>query len=537
MARDKNITKRTALIAVEGIGTYEVPTGSNLRETLRREGVFIDGTCADKGICGRCVVRVMAGDPGEPSLQEAGLLSAKSADRKLRLACRITVKGDLSISVDKEHTLEIDRTGRWKEVWGSPLWMPELIHRDGDGSGIAVDLGTTSIAACLLDLSGARPLDIQTAANPQMPWGEEIISRLDAARRDGEVARKLRDLVWSTIRDQVRSLCSRNGVSSGRISRMVVVGNSAMNHLSLYLPVEDLLTPPYSPHSKAPALLSAGQLPVSLGINREAMVYFPPLLGGYAGSDALASLLAVGNARVDTGAFLDVGTNTEIAVWKKGAAVVATAPSGPAFEGGHIRHGMRAEEGAVWKIAIDNENVDFEVVGGGRARGICGTGMIDAIASMLRQGILEPSGLMVAGSHPQVIGGAFVLPGGEGISLEAEDVATIQKAKSAVASTFQVLLKALDAEEEELDRVFLAGAFGSRLSIINAVTTGLLPPLAADRYVLAGNTALVGASMMLLSKEERLKGEHLSRTTRHHNAAEDPDFEDYFFDNLYFPMP
>jgi uncharacterized 2Fe-2S/4Fe-4S cluster protein (DUF4445 family) len=163
--------------------------------------------------------------------------------------------------------------------------------------------------------------------------------------------------------------------------------------------------------------------------------------------------------------------------------------------------------------------------------------MIDAIASMLRRGILEPSGLLVAGSHPQVTGGALVLTGGDGISLEAEDVATIQKAKSAVASTWQVLLKTLGAREEELDRVFLAGAFGNRLNIINAMATGLLPALPANRYILAGNTALVGASMMLLSQAERHKGEHLSRITRHHNAAEDPDFEDYFIENLYFPRP
>jgi len=537
MMNSSSPKRRTALINVEGVGTYEVPTGSNLRETLRREGVYIDGTCADKGICGRCLVRVLAGDPGEPTVQETGLLTGKSAARELRLACRITVSGDLSLSVDKEHMLEVDRTGRWKDVWGSPVWMPELIQPDGEGSGIAVDLGTTVIATCLLDLPGAGPLDIQAAANPQMPWGDEIISRLDAARRDREVAGRLRDLVWATIGDQVHSLCSRNGISSGRIKRMVIVGNSAMNHLCLGLPVEDLLTPPYSPHSRAPVLLSAGQLPVRLALNREAMVYFPPLVGGYAGSDALASLLAVGNAGVDTGALLDVGTNTEIAVWKRGTVVMATAPSGPAFEGGHIRHGMRAEEGAVWKMEIGDEKVDFEVVGGGRARGICGTGMIDAIASMLRRGILEPSGLLVAGSHPQVNGGSFVLTGGEGISLEAEDVATIQKAKSAVASTWQVLLKTLGVREEELDRVFLAGAFGNRLNIINAMATGLLPALAASRYILAGNTALVGASMMLLSQAERHKGENLSRIIRHHNAAEDPDFEDYFIDNLYFPRP
>jgi len=535
MTDDRDHQQRTAHIHVEGVGTFEVPAGSTLRGTLRQEGVFIDGTCADKGICGRCIVKVLKGDPGEPSPQEKGLLLSRSAGPGSRLACRIIVNGDLSISVDREHLLEIDRTGRWKEVWGSPMWMPEGIRRDGEGQGIAVDLGTTSIAACLMDLSQARPLDLQTAANPQIPWGDEIISRLGAAAGDKETAGQLSVVVWEAVRNLVRSLCARNGVSSGRISRMVVVGNSAMVDLSLGLPVQGLLTPPYAPCSRSPQRLTADQLPVALELRRDAVVYFPALIGGYAGSDALASLVAAANAGVGTGALLDVGTNTEIAVWKQGAVAVATAPSGPAFEGGHIRFGMRAEKGAVWKVAIDEDKVVTEVVGGGPARGICGTGMIDAIASMLRRGILEPSGLMIEGSHPSVKGGALVLTEDGRIVLEGEDVATIQKAKAAVAATLHTVLEELGVEKKDLERIFLAGAFGSRLNIDNAMATGLLPSLPVHRYTLAGNTALVGACMMLVSGEEQRKGERIGRIARHCDVAQDPDFEETFVDNLYFP--
>jgi len=535
MGNDGSPQQRTALVTVEGVGSYKVQAGLNLRETLRREGLYIDGTCSDNGSCGRCVVRVLEGNAGEPSLQEKELLGARFASGKARLACRITVAGDLALSIDAERILEIDRTGRWKEVWGSPLWHPERIEPDRQGYGLAVDLGTTSIAVCLFNLSSGKMLDIRAGVNPQMPWGEEIISRLDAASSDRAVSVKLSSCVWDTVREQARSLCLRSGVSKGRITRMVVVGNSAMHHLSLGLPVGSLLTPPYSPSNKSSMLIRAGDPPVSLEAGGGALVYFPSLVGGYAGSDALASLLSVRSEGVGRGALLDVGTNTEISVWNENSVLVATAPSGPAFEGGHIRYGMRAEEGAVWKVDIDDQKVGFQVVGGGRVKGICGTGMIDMIASMLRRGILDRSGLIVAGSHPRVTGDTFVLDEETGTSLGAEDVATVQKAKSAIAATLHLLLKTMGFTAGELDRIYIAGAFGSRLDILSAMTTGLLPSIPADRYVLSGNTALQGAAMMLLSEKWQLEGERLGRTVRHYSAAQDQDFEEAFIDNLYFP--
>ena len=539
----KSDTQRSALIKVEGIGSYEVPTGSNLRETLRREGVYIDGTCSDNGTCGRCVVRVTHGDADEPSLQETGLLGERSADHEHRLACRVTVNGDLDISIDRERMLEVDATGRWKEVWGSPLWRPDLISPDRSGYGVAVDLGTTSIVAGLFDMSNARPLDIKAAANPHLPWGEDIISRLDSATAGVDVVTRLKELIWKTVGDQVRSLCLRSGVSGGRITRMVVVGNSAVHHLSLGLPTDSLLTPPYSPSERSPMVLSASELPISMQLGHETVIYFPPLAGGYAGSDALASLFAARETGVKKGALVDVGTNTEIAVWNGDKIILATAPSGPAFEGGHIRSGMRAEEGAVWRVEIKDGDFLHEVIGEGPVKGVCGTGIVDAIAAMLRCGIVDHTGLMVEGSHPLVKGGRFVFRDANvdakedenNVALEGEDVATVQKAKAAIAATLQLLLKVMGMEYRDLERVYLAGAFGSRLNLANAVRIGLLPELSLDHYVLSGNTALLGASMILLSEKAQLETERIGRMATHHSVAEDQDFEELFIDNLYFP--
>lgn len=534
MAADKKHIGRMVTVTVEDIGAFEVPLGLNLREALRREGVYIDGTCSDNGICGRCIVRVIDGNAGLPSPQERGLLGKKAASEDYRLACKIVVTEGLHVSIDPERILELDHTGKWKQVWDSPLWRPDLFAADRDGFGVAVDLGTTSIASGLLDLACSKPMDLKVTANPQLPWGEEIISRLGAATNDPGIAVMLGILVWGTIKDQIHSLCLRNGVSRGRINRITVVGNSAMHHLALGLPVEDLLTPPYSPSEKAAMTLVPEDLPVNLELGKNTKIYMAPLIGGYAGSDALASFLAGKFRGISKGAIIDVGTNTEIVVWQEDVIKIASAPSGPAFEGGHIKYGMRAENGAIWKVEIDGEKVVCDVVGNGKAEGICGTGMIDAVASMLRNGILDRTGLMKAGSHPMLKEGAFILDEETGVALTNEDIATLQKAVSAVSTTLQLLLKALGVKTGDLDSIVIGGSFGSRINIQNAMKTGFLPQLPAKRYILAGNTALVGALMMLASGKIQEEAELLAKSARHHDLTDDPEFEEVFIDNLYF---
>ena len=535
MKDEKSETARTAVINVERIGSFEVSTGSNLRETLRLEGVYLDGTCADRGSCGRCVVRILAGEAGQPSVQETELLPEGSSEKGYRLACRVTVAGDMEISVERERILEVDRTGRWKEVWGSPLWRPELITLDQEGYGLAVDMGTTSIATCLMDLSTGRPLDIRAASNPQLPWGEDIISRLGSADEDPETAKQLNSLVWQTVNEQVRSLCRRSGISTGRIKRMVVVGNSAMHHLCLGLPVGELLTPPYNPEQTGSITLAAEELFGKLDLPPHAEIYFPPLVGGFAGSDILATIMAVKSQGINLGAAMDVGTNTEIAVFSGDRVYVATAPSGPAFEGGHIGSGMRAEPGAIWKVAVDNGRITYEVIGDGPPEGICGSGIVDALSVMIEIGSMGTSGLLKEGSHPAVRDGGMILDDEGKVILYGEDVATVQKAKAAVAATWHILLNKLGLEEGELQAVYLAGAFGSRLNPVSALKIGLLPSIEPERFVLAGNTALLGAAMILLSGELQRKTEKTSADVMHISVAEEPDFEEQFINNLYFP--
>ncbi|MBN2720622.1 MAG: DUF4445 domain-containing protein [Proteobacteria bacterium] len=536
MQDEKSSDPRTAAIRVENLGLFNVRKGLNLREALRREGLYLDGTCADKGTCGRCVVRVLEGDAGVPLEKERALLGKEAIDRGDRLACRIRVAGDLELEIDPDRILDWEKSGRWKEVWEPSLRVPGLFSPAGSGYGVALDLGTTSIAAALYDLEEARPLDIRSAANPQIPWGDEIISRLGAARDDAGTAAGLQELLWQTVRELIRSLCFGSGVSPERITFLTAVGNSAVHHLSLGLPVGTLLTPPYSPFDAGARDYRAADPPFNLGVGETASIHFPPLVGGYAGSDALVSVLAVDAMDVPRGALLDVGTNTEIILWDEAGYLAASAPSGPAFEGGLIKDGMKAEEGAVWKVAFSGGDFVIDTLGDGVPKGICGTGIADAVASLLHAGALDPSGLLKAGRHPRVTSRGFILHDHPEIILRPEDIAEVQQAKGAISATFGILLERKGLCPPDLDRVFLSGAFGTRLNPQSAIAIGLLPPIEEGRVTSAGNTALIGASYVLLSPEARERAADLAGKIKYASVADDPEFQERFLDSLYFPQ-
>lgn len=519
-------------ITVENIDVFSVREGINLRAALRSEGVFLDGTCADEGRCGRCVVRVLAGEHGEPGPAERGLLG-EAAERGVRLACRIHVRSDMTVLIDPERLIELDRSGRWKATWGSPLWRPESISPTYTGYGLAVDLGTTSIATALYDLAAARPMDIKSSLNPQAPWGEEIMSRLSAAQ-EPSVAVELQRIVWKVISDQVRGLCLRNGISQGSIVRVAVVGNTAMHHLALGLPTGNLMAPPYEPAGLEERILSPEDLPLAVRIDPAAEVVFPPPVGGFVGSDALAAVQCARATGSRRGALIDVGTNTELLVWDEDRIMAASAPAGPAFEGGHISHGMRAEEGAVYSLKITVDDVEFRTIGGASPRGLCGTGIVDLVAEMLRWGIIDGTGLMKKGSHPCLDDGGLLVDRDSGIRFEPRDVETVQKAKAAVRAALDLLAARVDLGPADLARIYLAGAFGGRLNVKSAVSIGLVTDLPEDRFVHGGNAAMVGASVILLSKEVQADAAGLAGRIEHLTIAGDPDFEERYLENLFF---
>lgn len=526
--------EKTVKVQVEGIGTFLVPTEMNLRQGLRREGIYLDGTCADQGRCGRCVIRVIQGDPGQAGDLEQRLLGHELLAQGNRLACTVYPSADLTIVIDPDSILELDRTGRWKETWGSALWQPERFLSSYDGLGVAVDLGTTSIASVLFDLERSRPLDILASANPQEPWGEEVLSRLAAARGDRDTAKQLQNVLFDTVSNHLRRLCSRNGVSTRNIKRVVLVGNSAIHHLGLGLEVSSLLTAPFTTSELGERTLSPHELPLKADLGSEARFVFPPLLGGFVGSDLTAALLAARAAGKSSGIIMDTGTNSEIAVWGQKRILVSSAAAGPAFEGGHIRCGMKAEEGAIYRVALTDDGIEYEVIGGGEPAGICGTGILDIVSEMVKRGLVDATGRVMKDVHPCQKGDVLVVDENSGVVFVPRDVETVQKAKAALAAVLDLLLKRMNVQAAGIGAFYLAGAFGGRLNTASARAIGLLPPLQKNSYVLAGNASLVGASFILVSREAQQESRRLARSVEHLSVADDPAFEELYLENLFF---
>lgn len=528
------MTDKTVTVHVKNMGSFSLPEGMNLRQALRHEGVYLDGTCADQGRCGRCVIRIIEGDASGAGDIEGRILGKEALAEGNRLACKVELSSDLTIAIDPASILELDRTGRWKETWSSPLWDEGRYRASMDGYGIAVDLGTTSIASALFNLGQSKPVDIVASANPQAPWGEEILSRLAAAHRDKNTAGSLRDVLFETVSGHLRRLCSRNGISTRSIKRVVLVGNSAIHHLVLGLDVSPLLSVPFSPSERGEKTFSPHELPLKAELSPAAKFIFPPLVGGFVGSDLTAALLAARAAGRACGILMDTGTNSEIAVWKDGKVLAASAAAGPAFEGGHIQCGMRAEEGAIYRVVLTEDEIDCKVIGSVPPVGICGTGILDIVAEMNRWGLIDSSGRVRKDAHPCQKGKILVLDDSSGIVFEPRDVETVQKAKAALAVVLELLMKRAEVDAGQVDGMYLAGAFGGRLDPANACAIGLLPPLRKDQFVMAGNAALVGASYILLSDEAGRESRRLAETVEHVSVADDPEFEELYLESLFF---
>ncbi len=530
----KRDQKELVEIKIEGIGTVKSAPGINLREALRGEGVFLDGTCADRGDCGRCVVRIIEGDAGAPEKPEAGLLGKEAVSAGDRLACRIILVSGLRIGIDEERLLELDRTGRWKSTFGSVLWQPERFVPDEEGYGFAVDIGTSSVAASLHDMQTGRPMDIISTANPLVPWGEDIISRLGAYHSGDDTSSKMRATLWKSISGLLKKLCFRNDVLWSRASRAVLVGNTAIHHIALGLDVKSLIEPPFGPELTEIVVCSPSELEIEAVSSLPPQLAFPPPIGGFVGSDASVSLQAALIQGRPTGAIIDIGTNCEIAVWQGQKILVASAAAGPAFEGGEIHNGMRADAGAIYQVRLGKSDVKVQAIGGSKPVGICGTGIVDVVSEMVRLGLVDRSGLVHKDSHPMLGKEGLILDESGSVIFTPQDVEAVQKAKAAVSAVLALLLGKIGLDNGNLETIYVSGAFGSMLDVKSAVRIGLLPNLPEDRFVLSGNSALVGASYCLLSPEFLDDVETLAGSVEFVPVADEPDFEEIYIENLFF---
>jgi uncharacterized 2Fe-2S/4Fe-4S cluster protein (DUF4445 family) len=481
-----------------------VAPGQSVREALDTTDLRVRAACGGTGSCGACVVKLLSGEVTPPTVAEHTKLTSAERARGRRLACQLRLRGDAEILLDQPAP-----PSQWKSIPAAELvpWgggSPELTTHI---YGVAVDLGTTQIRVALWDRKRGLRIAARRGPNPQGAFGADVLNRLGAAHTSLDRGRELAALARTAIVQAVRDMLAREigEVTSmlGEIGRLVVVGNTAMLALLTGRGADALMDPDNWQRSIDCRPLDPEAWRADWYMPHVEIV-MPPPVAGFVGSDLPADLLATGLINDPAGSMLlDVGTNSEIALWDGVSLHVTSVPGGPAFEGGGISRGMPAEPGAIRGVRRrDDDGFDCDVIGGGEPRGFCGSGIVDAVAVLLTAGLLKPSGRFVRPPG----GGAFSLQqGNTHTSITGSDVDAFQRAKAATAAATEVLLRRAGMAWSDLRRLCLCGAFGHTLDIDSAWQVGLLPPMARANVELHANATLAGSERVLLSQEgERL---------------------------------
>lgn len=593
-----------------------VEEGATLLEAAARAGAAVEGNCGGKGTCGKCKVRLTKKSSTEPTETEKKLLSEEEIAGGWVLACQRKVTGNLTAEVpgqsdafrrkisltEDDGAIEAEPAIKALELTVDPpsvqdqtadlerllkklpeglhcsrrllTSLPQQLRREkfsvtavlgaerliavepGYTSahlyGVAFDIGTTTIMGSLHDLNSGKALAIGAATNPQNVFGADVISRITYASSSGGLE-KLQRKVIEALNGIIEELVGEAGIDRDKIYEAVAVGNTTMSHLFLGVDPTYLAPAPFIPAYQRPEILEAAE--IGLAINPGGQVVVLPNIAGYVGSDTLGVILATGlEQRRDRCAVIDIGTNGELALAAEGRILTCSTAAGPAFEGAQIKHGMRAADGAIEAVKIVGDKLTLKVIGGTAPRGLCGSGLIDAAAELLKAGVIEPSGRLAnpettgrklpsplsSRLRPGKGGFGFLLAGsGEGTSgkevlLTQPDIRELQLAKGAIYAGLQVLLQEAGLEESDLDQVLLAGAFGNYIRKESAREIGLLPSIPLEKIAPVGNAAGRGARMALVSRSERARAFALPDLVEHVELSARADFQEAFIKALPF---
>jgi uncharacterized 2Fe-2S/4Fe-4S cluster protein (DUF4445 family) len=601
----------------EPAGTkVRVPPGVTLFDAASWNGIAIDSTCGGHGTCKKCKVRVDDGTAAVTPL-DVRAFSPSELREGWRLACRVVTTDSLRVHVPplvtrpkaatvgvgrqvilrpaaQKRYLELDepslsdqrtdlervlaavddlelradlhalrvigrvlRAADWKVT---AVIVDEVLIdvQEGDTTarvyGIAFDLGTTTVVATLLDLTTGTPMAVASMLSKQQPYGADVITRISAVMMDPGALGRLTGLAHESLAELAAEVCEQAGVDPADVLEVAMAGNATMTHLALGIDPEPLGVAPFIMSTRLWPEVLAADIGVPVHPRARAVVF--PSFGAYVGGDITAGLLASGMDRDPrTRLFVDIGTNCEIVLGSRDWLLGTAAPAGPAFEGAAIRCGMRAADGAIEVVSMTPDGLTLGVIGDTEPAGLCGSGLVDAVAELVRLGLLDRSGRLITALDAVAVAPAlasrlaqlgkervFVLhwlgePGDveQSVYLSQRDVRELQFAKAAIATGWDILLEEAGLEPRDIQQVLLAGSFGSYLSPSNAIRLGLVPRLPAMRVVSAGNVAGEGAKMALLSMRERAGALALLEEVRYVELSDRADFNDRFVEQLQFP--
>ena len=577
---------------------------------------ILEAPCGGKGKCGKCKLIVEKGIVSEVTYQEKRLLSSAELEHGVRLACLTYPAGDVRIRIRENSFAHILVTGvaydadvlpkvrkthvelpepsltdqrddfkrltdglrgcgyhmPLKELYRLPALLRSsgysvtAVHdknyiitvepgdTTGQNYGVAVDIGTTTVVAYLVDLTSGKTIDAASGLNAQKSYGQDVISRINYTIENESGIGHLRERVVNQINTMIWDLAEKNGIAIENIYSIALAGNTIMMHLAAGLSPKNIATVPFIPVAKNRMTFLAEDL--GFGIPKGASAYLLPGISGYVGADIVAAILSSGLFYGEALSLLiDIGTNGEIVLGNRDGLLCCSTAAGPAFEGATIRHGMGGVSGAINTVKLDSGGIAYTTIAGARPAGICGSGIVDAVALLLRCGVVDETGRMLPasafpagtdcelkpylveeGGQPAVIlADKAATETSEAVLLIQKDVREVQLAKASIAAGIVTLLAKAKKKVEDIDVVYLAGGFGSFIDKDNAITIGLIPAELREKIQVIGNAAGTGAVLSLISQECLSECDRIAAKARYIELSSSPEFRDHYIDNMLFP--
>jgi len=597
-----------------GTVTAYAEENENLLSFLRNQEYAIPSPCGGKGVCGKCKVKITAGEEvlSAPYMNTRAI-SQEEWEQGYRLSCRIKITEDLTLELQEKQDVqaEILTTGQYNVALDPSLkkqfvkLIPPSIHdqtsdaerleaalapavisdpsllyslpdilresdykvtattfhndiirvesgnHEADFYGIAIDIGTTTVVGVLINLATGKEECVYSVLNPQKAHGDDVISRIDYTIENTDGLTKLKELMRTEISKMLVYFTEKTGVRASSIYHIVAVGNTVMMHLFAGIPAKHIAVSPFIPVIARSFTIDADEM--SIPIYPKGKITMVPMVAGYVGADTIAAVLASGMAESsEISLLIDIGTNGEMALGNKDRIITCSTAAGPAFEGGHIRFGLGGVSGAINNVQVNEHGVSITTIGNKPARGICGSGVVDAAAQMLRQKLLEPYGRMISKDEAVEIAPGLadrfeefdgkqafrIASKSEGaaqdIVITQKDIREIQLAKGAIAAGIHILMDEMGIGVDDIDNVYLAGGFGNYIDYDHAVDIGLIRRELRQKVVPIGNGALTGAKMMLLSKSSMAAAEKLNSIMEYIELSSRLDFQTLFVDYMEF---
>ena len=524
---------------------------------FRETGEAIYAPCGGNGTCGKCRMYIK-GELSAPDAREQSFLTERELKSGIRLACMCRLLGDFEI-IPMDEAMRIQTSSKCISYTPFPLLRAQrhgnetVFYKDGSefcrtdagakNLGLAVDIGTTTVASYLCNMDNGEILGVCGFKNPQSIYGADVISRMDKIMKDESLLAVQQKSICAAIRESAESMCKEHGVNILDVRAAVICGNTVMQHIAAGINPVSISVAPFT----APTLFGEEYDAHALGLlpNGKAIAYFAPCFASYVGGDIACGMIATGlDACKERVLFVDIGTNGELGLSTEKGLYFCSAAAGPAFEGAHIACGMPGVLGAISEVFVCDGEIVYKTVGGAPAVGICGSGIVDALAIMLDTGLLDETGLIAekdeAGAFASYIDEdedgdpVFMLDREKNIYICAKDIREIQLAKAAVCAGAQTLLHESGVSADSISRIVIAGGFGSHLRAASMRRIGLLPPVSIEKYEFVGNAAGAGAVAVLLGREPRDSAKTICKKSEYTELSKSAYFMERYIEEMMF---